>query len=289
MITQNTAARRTLPAALQAQIVQHPWAKTSVSRDRDQRIAAAAANSSAARAAALQLTRDIWQATQRLSPQVSRRELFASFAGYDAAAGEPRFWASGDIHPNDVEEALTHGNLRELMTLALNASYHLEQQLTPAGKRGVFTAPPQSLAADSARMRRERTRPRRGSSEYETASKLGTPQDPPLSPREIKHLRTYLEAQPYTSDVNCTRLPTQLGKHRWVPRYDHPFMAHAVARGLHVTAGVSGMTHRLMALQQCLAGARNLQALRLACVGYFTPHHHALHEVLTAAAHFGCE
>ena len=285
------APRPAFPADLRAQILQHPWAKPAQSRANEPHIAAAAANSAVALAAAQELIRCVWEAVRTVAPQVSQRELFGSFANYNPAADQPRYWAAGDIHPDDVPEALEHGNLRELMTMALNASYRLERHLTPTGARGVFTAPSQSLPGRSASMRRERNAgaPERTTGR-ETAAKLRTPQHPPLSLRERRHLRAYLEGQDVTT-AEFVRLPTQLGRHRWQPRYEHPFIADAVARGLHVTAGVSGTTYRLMAMQQQLtrADAKQAKAMRLACVGYFTPDHHALHEVLTAAALFGCD
>ena len=213
-------------------------------------------------------------------------KVFGSYEGYDARREAARYWAGGDIHPDDICEAFAHGNLRECMTMALNASYRLEHHVTAQGERGAFGAPPQSLAGQSSSMRRERHTTRGNMSMRETAAKLATPQSPPLSKRERRHLACYLEKHRNGSDF--ARLPTQLGKHRWEPRYDHPFIAAAVDRGLHVTAGVSGSTHRLMATFRHLLGNTNLNAIRLACVGYFTPHHHALHEVLTAAAWFGC-
>ena len=285
-VTPKSPHRPALPAALAEQIHQHPWAKTARSRSAEMHIAAAAANNPAALHAVRQLTRAIWSRAQAVEPTASMREVFGSYEGYDATQRTARYWASGDIHPDDVVEAFEHGNLRECMTMAFNASYRLERHVTTQGERGAFTAPPQSLAAHALSMRRERHATKRNMSPRETAAKLATSQSPPLSDREQRHLAYYLERHRQGSEFE--RLPTQLGKHRWQPRYDHPFMAEAVAQGLHVTAGVSGSTHRLMAAYRCLIGDTHLEAMRLACVGYFTPHHHALHEVLTAAAWFGC-
>ncbi len=122
----------------------------------------------------------------------------------------------------------------------------------------------------------------------------------PLSEREKRNLfATFMEKLPAAAlgahpqefkdfhSIAHARLNLTEGAHGKQPNLAEPWMADAAARGLPVSAGISGSTYRFMSLFHDLGGSKQqLVHMRLACLAFLVPSHHSYHEVMASAAEY---
>ncbi|MES2832129.1 MAG: hypothetical protein V4695_09065 [Pseudomonadota bacterium] len=144
------------------------------------------------------------------------------------------------------------------------------------------------VAADTSRKQEHKqldlTPSGRNATRYATHRRMNSPISPPLSDRERKLLAQQVDSE-------FQRLPIGNGANVWKINDNHPWVAEALGAKLHVTAGISGTAYRVVHASTYLCGtdAKDLQAMRLACLGHLVPDHHSVHEVMAAVEGFGID
>ena len=107
----------------------------------------------------------------------------------------------------------------------------------------------------------------------------------PLSAVEKADLTRNLDADTAYPAGALAMTEGRYGKH---PTPGHPWVQAAERAGVPTSAGISGTTYILMSFFQDLGGrAGQADAMRLACIGYLVPQHHAFVEVMAAAQEVG--